>query len=125
VRDGMGVELLREKGIATALLTRESSPIVAHRATKLHIERCYMGIRDKGSHLAQVTRDTGFSVAELAYIGDDVNDREILDAVRKAGLTAAPGDAHESILPLAHYVCRARGGHGAFREFADWLLGQR
>jgi len=122
VRDGMGVELLREKGIITAFLTRERSPIVSHRAEKLRMHLYYMGIQDKRAHLPQIARDTGFSLAELAYIGDDVNDLGILDAIAERGLTATPHDAHPTVIPLAHYRCTATGGHGAFREFADWIL---
>ncbi|WP_394828229.1 KdsC family phosphatase [Pendulispora albinea] len=122
VRDGMGVELLRERGIITAFLTRERSPIVAHRAEKLRMHLYYMGIHDKRAHLPQIARDTGFSLSELAYIGDDVNDLGVLEAVAERGLTAAPNDAHPSVLPLAHHRCKANGGYGAFREFADWLL---
>ncbi|WP_394840624.1 HAD hydrolase family protein [Pendulispora brunnea] len=123
VRDGMGVELLREKGIATALLTRERSSIVSTRAEKLRIELCYMGIHDKRSHLPHIVEDTGFSLEQIAYIGDDINDLGILEAVRSSGLTAAPQDAHPSVLQRVHYICRATGGHGAFRELADLILG--
>jgi len=123
VRDGMGVELLREKGIATALLTRERSSIVSTRAEKLRIELCYMGIHDKRAHLPRIVEDTGFSIEQIAYIGDDVNDLGILEAVRGSGLTAAPKDAHPSVLERVQYICRTPGGHGAFRELADLILG--
>jgi len=125
VRDGMGVERLREVGVATAILTREPSPAIARRAEKLRLPYLYLGIRDKAAHLPRILSDTGFAVTELAYLGDDVNDLGMLAAVAPHGLTGAPADAAAELSPVCHYRCAARGGAGAFREFAEWLLGLR
>jgi 3-deoxy-D-manno-octulosonate 8-phosphate phosphatase (KDO 8-P phosphatase) len=122
VRDGMGVERLREDGVDIAFLTREQSPIVAKRAEKLKVRLCYLGVRDKGAVLPQLLGDAGVETSELAYIGDDVNDAGIMAAVAREGLVGAPLDAIPSLLHAAHYRCRRPGGYGAFRDFAEWLL---
>jgi len=122
VRDGMGVELLREDGIATAIVTRERSPHVTRRAEKLSLSHVYLGVRDKAAHLATIVGETGVPLESLAYIGDDVNDLGILTAIGDRGLTAAPADAMTAVLGACHYVCQARGGSGAFRDFAEWIL---
>jgi 3-deoxy-D-manno-octulosonate 8-phosphate phosphatase (KDO 8-P phosphatase) len=122
VRDGMGVERLREAGIATAIITRELSGCVARRAEKLRLSHCFLGIRDKAAHLATVRSETGLSLEALAYIGDDVNDLGILTAIGERGLTGAPADAMPEVSAAVHHRCAARGGHGAFREFAEWIL---
>jgi len=122
VRDGMGVERLRDAGIATAIVTRELTGVVARRAEKLTLPYLFSGIRDKAAHLPVILRATGLPLAALAYIGDDVNDLGILAAVGAEGLTGAPADAMPEVLSICHYTCVARGGHGAFREFAEWIL---
>jgi 3-deoxy-D-manno-octulosonate 8-phosphate phosphatase (KDO 8-P phosphatase) len=122
LRDGMGVERLRQGGIETAFLTREDSPIVARRAEKLHLAHCYLGVPDKLAALPRVLHDAGVELAQLAYIGDDVNDEGIMRAVLEVGLTGAPLDATPSVLRLAHHKCARPGGYGAFRDFAEWIL---
>ncbi len=125
VRDGMGVQLLRERGIETGIISTETSPNLRRRAEKLNIGRLYLGVKDKRAHLERILRETGLKLVQVAYIGDDVNDAGILEAVAVAGLTGAPADAVASIRLAAHFVCKAPGGHGAFREFGDWILSER
>ena len=122
IRDGMGVERLRQAGIETAIITGEKSPSVLRRAAKLKLQYLYLGIRDKRSHLDVIVRETGLSIDELAYIGDDVNDLGIIEVIRGQGLTAAPADAVAIVKKAVQYRTTARGGHGAFREFAEWIL---
>jgi 3-deoxy-D-manno-octulosonate 8-phosphate phosphatase (KDO 8-P phosphatase) len=125
VRDGMGVERLRQGGIETGFVTRESSVIVARRAEKLALRLCYLGVGDKKAALPRILRDAGVELAEVAYIGDDFNDAEIMEAVAERGLVGAPRDAQPTILRLAHHVCAEPGGHDAFRSFAEWILSLR
>jgi 3-deoxy-D-manno-octulosonate 8-phosphate phosphatase (KDO 8-P phosphatase) len=125
VRDGMGVERLRNVGIATAFLTRERSASVAARAEKLRLPYVYLGVEDKAKHLEVILQDTGLTVGEVAYIGDDTNDLGILESIGKFGLTAAPADAIPAIKHVATLRCAAKGGQGAFREFAEWILQHR
>jgi 3-deoxy-D-manno-octulosonate 8-phosphate phosphatase (KDO 8-P phosphatase) len=127
LRDGMGVERLREDGIETAFLTRESSAIVARRAEKLRIRHLYLGVADKLAALPGVLGnvDGGAELAHVAYIGDDVNDLPAMRAVAEAGLVGAPSDALPSVAAVAHHRAALAGGHGAFRDFAEWILALR
>jgi 3-deoxy-D-manno-octulosonate 8-phosphate phosphatase (KDO 8-P phosphatase) len=120
-RDGLGVERLREAGIETAVVTRERSPIVRRRAEKLGVG-VFEGVRDEAAELPRILAALGCGAHEAAYMGDDVNDLGILEAVGREGLTAAPFDAMEPVAAAVHHVCRARGGEGAFRELAEWVL---
>ncbi len=122
LRDGMGVERLREIGIETAFLTRESSPSVQRRAEKLGV-RAFLGFRDKQAALPEILRQMGVTADQVAYIGDDVNDLDVIDSILPAGLAGAPADAQPQIAGRVHYRCTRPGGHGAFREFAEWLIG--
>lgn len=125
IRDGMGVERLRNAGIATGIITGEKSPSVRARAEKLRIELLYLGVKDKRAALERVLQEAGVGIEQAAFIGDDVNDGAVLDAVGKAGLTASPLDGMPDIVRRVHYRCRAPGGYGAFRDFAEWILNLR
>jgi 3-deoxy-D-manno-octulosonate 8-phosphate phosphatase (KDO 8-P phosphatase) len=121
LRDGMGVELLRTDGVETAIVTRERSGAVRRRAEKLGVT-LFEGVQDKEAALPRFLALGEREGAEVAYIGDDVNDLGILRVVGCQGLTAAPADAAPAVAACAHYSCRVQGGEGAFREFADWIL---
>ena len=122
LRDGMGVERLRHAGVGTAIVTRESSAIVRRRAEKLQLPFVWEGVRDKREHLQKILVEARLGADQVAYIGDDVNDLGIIEAIAPAGLTAAPADAMPQVREAVHYVCEAPGGRGAFRDFAEWIL---
>ncbi len=125
IRDGMGMEILREHGIETAMITREDSPRVASRSRKLALPYYFPGIIDKRAELKRVMEITGCAIDELAYIGDDVNDLEIMTDIAPHGLIGCPADAMPAIASIVHYRASVGGGHGAFRDFAEWILGKR
>jgi 3-deoxy-D-manno-octulosonate 8-phosphate phosphatase (KDO 8-P phosphatase) len=124
LRDGMGVERLRAEGIETIFLTRETSPIVQASAAKLRVP-VYGGVRDKRAHFPSLLADAALEADAVAYLGDDVNDLELLEHVSEQGLSGAPADAAPELTTHVHYITSARGGHGAFREFAEFLLRPR
>ncbi|MGQ0595596.1 MAG: KdsC family phosphatase [Gammaproteobacteria bacterium] len=120
IRDGMGVERLRKlAGIDTVIVSGEGSPSLKKRAEKLSITECHLGIQDKAAVLQAIAACRGIPMEALAYIGDDVND---LEAMALAGLSACPADAYTEVREQADIVCAARGGQGAFREFAEILI---
>jgi 3-deoxy-D-manno-octulosonate 8-phosphate phosphatase (KDO 8-P phosphatase) len=122
LRDGMGVARLRAAGIATAIVTLENSAIARRRGDKLELRHVWLGVKDKRAHLDVVRAETGLALDRLAYIGDDVNDLGIIEAVRAGGLTAAPADAMPEVKRAVHFVSDCPGGRGAFRDFAEWIL---
>ncbi len=125
MRDGMGVELLRQAGIRTAWLTREESAIVRARAKKLQIDAVWSGERDKRQALPRLVQEMGVDPQAVAYIGDDVNDLRALAWAAEAGLAACPNDAVPEVQAAAQFVTTARGGYGAFRELCDLILSSR
>ena len=122
VRDGMGVERLRGVGVRTAIVSGDDSPSVRRRAEKLGLAGVHLGIKDKLGLLPQICAELGCRVEEVAGIGDDVNDLGLLRLLGASGLTAAPADAMPEVLREVQYRTAARGGAGAFREFAEWIL---
>ncbi len=122
IRDGMGVERLETAGIKTGIMTGETSSNLQKRAEKLRIKHLYLGVKNKRSRLEEVLAETELGIAEIAYMGDDVNDLEVMRMVADSGLTACPADATDFVRPVVHYICKSNGGHGAFREFAEMLI---
>ncbi len=118
-RDGMGIKLLQRAGLITAIVTQERTRLVARRAEKLAIPELHQGAMDKISVIRDMAARHGLSLQQVAYIGDDVNDIEALQAV---GLSAAPADALPQVVKIVDYLCRAKGGEGAVRELTDMIL---
>ncbi len=122
IRDGMGVERLRAVGVDTGIMTGEVSPSVQRRADKLRITELHLGIKDKPARLREIMARTGLAAEEIAFIGDDTNDVEILKLV---GLAACPGDATSFARAVADFRCETFGGHGCFRELAEFIIAGR
>jgi N-acylneuraminate cytidylyltransferase len=118
-RDGMGIKLLRQLGIRTAIITGEKTKLVAQRGKKLKIDEVCLGVEDKARVLEEILckYDMGFN--EAAYIGDDIND---LEAMKKVGLSFAVNDAMQCVKDIADYVTKTAGGHGAVREVAELII---
>jgi 3-deoxy-D-manno-octulosonate 8-phosphate phosphatase (KDO 8-P phosphatase) len=125
VRDGMGVQRLRDCGIETAIISKENSLAIRKRAEKLVMRQVYLGVTNKLAMLPEILAQNQFELDQLAYIGDDVNDLEIIEAIGQSGLAAAPSDAMEQVQTAVHYLTSAPAGHGAFRDFAEWIIGLR
>lgn len=117
--DGMGIKLLQRAGIITAIVTQERTKLVARRAEKLTIPELHQGVMDKLMVIREMAARHGFSLKEVAYIGDDVNDLEALKAV---GFSASPADGLPDILATVDYVCQKKGGEGAVREIIEMIL---
>jgi 3-deoxy-D-manno-octulosonate 8-phosphate phosphatase (KDO 8-P phosphatase) len=120
LRDGMGVERLRKlAGVEVGIISGEDSPALARRAAKLGITRLYLGIKDKRAVLESAAQAEGLPLSGFAFIGDDVNDLEVMAA---AGFSACPADAMPAVVAAAEYVCRNRGGEEAFREVCELII---
>lgn len=120
IRDGMGVERLRKiANIETGIITGELSGSVSKRAEKLFIKEVYLGAKDKHLLLEGILKRNYLKAENIAFIGDDVNDLEIIQMV---GLSASPSDGMLDVRNIVDYVCEEKGGHGAFREFAELII---
>ncbi len=119
VRDGFGVRLLHEAGIRVAIVTGRSSPIVETRARELGIARVLQGQRDKRGAIEALMQETGATMRQCAYMGDDWPDLAALGAV---GLAATVADAPQEVRRHVHWVAPSPGGRGAVRDLADLVL---
>lgn len=119
ILDGLGIKLLQDNGIAVAIITGRKSNIVARRANELAIKHVIQGREDKLSALNELLALTGLSLAQVAYMGDDLPD---LTAIIASHLGATVDNGHPVVKSHADWIAVNKGGSGAVREFADWLL---
>jgi 3-deoxy-D-manno-octulosonate 8-phosphate phosphatase (KDO 8-P phosphatase) len=117
--DVMGISRAQKGGIAFALVSGEVSPLVNRYAAKMSIGNVITGCKDKRGAIIDLAVRLRLVPAQVAFIGNDVND---LEALAWVGFSATPADAHPSVRARVHYVARAPGGRGAVREILDLLL---
>lgn len=121
-KDGMAFKLLREKGIKTGIITGESRELIKNRGLKLKVDELHMGIEDKLKVVKDICEKYNISLNQVAYIGDDINDLEVIKAV---GFGCAPKDAMESVKVVSRFITKAKGGQGVVREVAEKILTTR
>ena len=119
VHDGLGIKLLPEFGIATAIISARLSSITAKRAQDLGITHVFQDAQKKDIAFSQLLSQTGWQAEQCGYIGDDVIDLPLLCRV---GFAVSVANGRIEAQQHAHYVTRARGGDGAAREVCELLL---
>ena len=117
--DGLGLGRLREaRRCKLLILSKERNPVVAARGAKLGIE-VLQGVDDKAAALSDWLAAQGVDPADTLFVGNDIND---LPAIRLAGLSACPSDAHPQVMAAVDWVLTRPGGNGALRQLCDALL---
>ena len=122
--DGMAFKILKEKGIFTAMITSEKTNIVKLRASKLQVDYLFQGVKGGGKLevLKKICIEKNMSLSEVAYIGDDINDYNVLSSV---GFPACPKNAITNIKNIEGITHLSKsGGDGAVREFVELLLNE-
>ena len=118
-RDGLGIDLLHRAGLKSGIISGRTSSAVERRARGLGMEFVVQGCVEKQAAFADTLAQAGVSNAEVAFIGDDLND---IPLMRQSGLGVAVADAAAEARKLAHYVTQAAGGFGAVREVVELIL---
>ncbi len=117
--DSAGVLWCKKHNIPMGIITGEETEIVKRRAEKLKVDYLYQGIGAKLPIVKSICNELNITLDDVAYIGDDLNDIEVL---KNVGITAAPANAPEYIKELVGFVTIKAGGEGAFREFVEHIL---
>ena len=117
--DVMGISLASKAGIVFALISGEESSLVDRFAQKLKIVNVYKGTKDKAQALIAFAEKNRLKLREICFMGDDIND---LSALKLAGLSVAPSNAHVSVKSAVKLVTTKSGGNGAVRELIDLIL---
>lgn len=130
VYDGMGIVQLRKAGIPCGILTSETTDIVAHRAKKLGMEYLRMGVgsqvavgqQTKREAAQEICEELGITMDEVCFVGDDINDIDLLTAV---GTAACPANAMQQVKDIQGIIhLTHRGGDGAIREICEMILNE-
>jgi len=119
--DGLGIAMLKEAGVPMCILSTETNPVVTARGIKLGIP-VFQSCGHKKVFLENYFKEHDIDGRRVIYLGNDVND---IEAMRLVGFTAAPADAHLAVRQMVDLVLTRPGGHGAVREFCDFLLNGR
>lgn len=119
VADGLGLQLVMYAGLTVAWISGRSSPAVERRARELGVKHLYQETANKSVALAELLGLYTLTSANIAYIGDDLND---LPAFSIAGVKFAPANAAPEIKGLADFITERPGGSGAVREVCDVIL---
>ncbi|AMC10148.1 cytidyltransferase [Lutibacter profundi] len=119
MRDGMGLEILREQGIEILVMTSEQSDIVTQRMKKLKIENVYLGVKDKYALLNYLLKEKSLAMGNIAYMGDDVNDLANMCSV---GWSLTPNNATTIVKQHADVILTKGSGNGAIREGCEFIM---
>jgi len=115
--DGLGIDRFRSLGIPQLILSTETNPVVKARAAKLHLE-VITSCKDKKIALENHCAQKGYDLNRVMYIGNDLNDLEVMKIV---GFPIAPVDAHPKIKKIAKLITEAKGGEGVIKELSDYI----
>ena len=119
IKDGAGIVWAQRAGLLTGLLSARPSASAERRAADLGMSIVSLGRSDKGAAYSEILAAHQLEDAHVAFMGDDLMDLPVLTRV---GLAAAPADAAAEVRACAHWVSSCAGGHGAAREFAEFIL---
>ena len=124
IKDGYAINyILKPNGIAPVVLTARNSTIVQNRCDELGIKDVYQGKLDKIAVLREIVGESNFGCC--AYFGDDIIDLKCMMPIKNAGgIVGCPADAVREVKATSDYICVAKAGEGAFREFAEWLISE-
>ena len=118
-KDGLGVKLAIKHGLIVGIISHGmTSDSILTRVEMLGIQKCYIGQRPKLEVLRDWCRELDVSLSEVAFVGDDVNDMDIIEVV---GLTACPANAVTEVMATCDVVLTHNGGAGCVREFLDLI----
>ena len=115
--DGLGINGIRQMNIHQLVLSTEKNSLVGARAGKLKIE-CIQGCEDKKNRLLEYCTDNQYSLEEVLYVGNDVNDLEVM---RVVGVSIAPSDSHPAAMEVARLVTKSKGGEGVVQELFEYM----
>lgn len=118
--DSAGILFAHRLGIPVGILTGENTEIVRWRAEKLRVDYLYLGVKDKVSTANKLCKELNITLKEVAYIGDDLNDINLL---RLVGWSGVPASAPYYVRELSSLSLSKKGGEGVFREFVELLIG--
>jgi 3-deoxy-D-manno-octulosonate 8-phosphate phosphatase (KDO 8-P phosphatase) len=117
--DGWGVAMCKAFGIEIVVITGESNNIVTRRCEKLKVQNVFLGAANKLEIITQFLSEKSIDFDDVAFIGDDINDIELM---RKVAIKGTPSNGIEYLKTMCDIITIRKGGEGAFREFVERIL---
>jgi YrbI family 3-deoxy-D-manno-octulosonate 8-phosphate phosphatase len=117
--DGLGIDLIKKKGVEVFIISKEKNKVVESRCKKLQIN-FLQGIDNKIGLFKEEINKRGLLTEKVCYIGNDVND---IECIEEAGIGVAVADSNPKVLEIANFITKKKGGDGAVREVCDLILG--
>ena len=119
-KDGNGIFRLHNTGFEVGVISgwknnESQQAILKH----LKIKRISLGTDNKLTVLNQWCNELNITLDDVAYMGDDLNDIEVM---KKIGIVSCPNDAIDEVKDISNFICKNNGGNGAIREFCDFLI---
>lgn len=122
VKDGVGIKLLQEYGVAVSIISAKTSKPLLKRIDDLGVQHAYTACKDKLAALSELANQLNLNLEQVAYCGDDVIDLKVM---LKVGLSLAPADAYSMVSAKSDYVLSTLGGKGVAREVCDLILSSK
>ncbi|MCB9482185.1 MAG: HAD-IIIA family hydrolase [Desulfobacteraceae bacterium] len=119
VKDGLGIRLLRESGIKTAVVTARESEMVSRRCKELSIDPVFQNIKKKNEVINKIEKELGINRNNICFMGDDLID---IPVMKLCGITVTVPDSCEEVKNKALYITEKNGGKGAVREVCELIL---
>ena len=119
-KDGMAILQLIKQSYAVGFLSSGfTQHMIQDRANLLGVTKCYVGREPKLNILLNWCKELNINILDVAFIGDDIND---IDVMTKVGVAACPKNAVNKVKSISHIILNKKGGEGCFREFIDNYL---
>jgi len=115
-RDGFAMFKAIKAGYNLAIISGGRNEKVADRLEGLGIKNIYLGAFNKVEVLAKYVSENNLTYEEILFMGDDVND---YDVIQKVGLAACPSDASIEVKSVSHYISYKKGGEGCVRDILE------
>ncbi len=122
VKDGLGMKLALDAGMEVAIVSAGTMPSIRHRGEVLGIRHVFTAVADKLETVGALSKELDIDLAEVAHVGDDLNDLPLMERV---GCPLSVAGAMEEVRDVAAYVTERPGGEGAVREICDLLVASR
>ena len=119
VKDGYVLKYALSKGYKICIISGGTNPAVKSRLMGLGIKDVYLGANDKMEYLKTFMTENGLAPEELAYMGDDIPDIEVMKFV---SLACCPQDAVPEVKAVSAYISHKGGGHGCVRDIIEQVL---
>ena len=119
IKDGYAMQHAVKCGLILAIITGGRTEAVRIRYVSLGLKDVILGAAVKINAYNDLKKKYGLRNEEIAYVGDDIPDYEVLTT---CGLPCCPADAAPEIKAVCTYISHKNGGQGCARDILEQIL---